>query len=138
MEHKKIRFISILSLSGLGTGLILLYSPVWGWCEKSTFCDTSFLDEGIGQPLILFSLSISLLSIILYFLREEVFRSWARFAKWYLSASVVLLVLGSNQHGGYISGGLNDRESMTWFLAGLFFVISLFLIATKSWKLRGT
>lgn len=136
MEYKKIILRNtLLALAGIVVGVLLLEMLKINSCN-SRFCRYVLVDA-VGIPLIFFSLSVLPLSAILYFLREEVFRSWARFAKWYLIASLVLLVLGSNQHGGYISTGLNDRESMTWFLSGLFFVVSLILIAYKSFRLRG-
>lgn len=138
MEHKKnSRYLVLSSLLGVSGGLLLMYSPLWDWCESVVYCETSFLDEVLAQPLFLFSLSVLICSGILFFLREEIFRSWTRFAKWYLLVSAGVLLFGSFDGGGYISMGLDDRESVTWFLAGFFLFISLVLIVWKWFTLRG-
>ncbi len=95
--------------------------------------------DDIVQVLVVFSAPLILLSLLFFFTKETVFRAWAKFAKIYLSVAAVLIFLStfSNQGGGWIGVGF-DTELTTWWLAGLFLIISLFLIAIKSWKLRGT
>ncbi|MEK7520288.1 MAG: hypothetical protein AAB581_03555 [Patescibacteria group bacterium] len=90
------------------------------------------------EPLFFFSIAIFTISIILYFLREEIFHSWARFTKWYLPLAAILIVFVADSRGGLFIGfgGGFDREGMVWFTAGLFFIISLILIIYKSLKLR--
>lgn len=137
MEYKKkIRLIALFSFFVGGGFMLLLYSPFWEWCDMSSFCDISLLDEGVGQPLFFFSLSVLPLFAILYFLREEVFRSWSRFAKWYLPLAAIAIFLSFGSHGGWGVGNIFDTELVTMWSAGLFFVISLILIIYKSYRLR--
>ncbi len=133
---KKIRLIALFSFFVGGGFMLLLYSPFWEWCDISSFCDILLLDEGVGQPLFFFSLSVLPLSAILYFLREEVFCSWSRFTKWYLSLAAIAIFLSLGSHGGWGVGNIFSTELVTMWSAGLFFLISLFLIVIKSLKLR--
>lgn len=138
--RKKIRLIASFSFFVGGGFMLLLYylldTPFWEWCNGSSFCNTLFLDEGIGQPLFFFSLSLLPTLILLYFLREEVFRSWFRFTKWYLSFAAIAIFLSLGSHGGWGVGNIFSTELVTMWSAGFFFLISLFLIVIKSWKLR--
>lgn len=137
MEYKKkLLLVTILSLAGVVTGLLLIYSPLWDWCEKSSNCDASILDEVVAQPLVLFSFSVFLVSALLYFLREEIFRSWLRFAKWYLPLAGIAILLSRRSHGGWGYPNIFATEIVAMWTAGLFFLISLILIIYKSLKLR--
>lgn len=90
-----------------------------------------------AQILLLYPLVLFVLSLILLLVREEVFRSWARFAKWYLSiATILVLFLGFRSGGGsFLAGSMNfDAELGAWWTAGIFFIVSLIIITMKSWK----
>ena len=100
-----------------------------------------FLDaEAVFQTMFFFPAIISFFSLLLLFCKEQIFRSWLRFTKYYLPIALLLILTSSSGGGGMFAGGLGtgfDREGMIWFTAGLFFVISVIMIAIKSWKLRG-
>ena len=128
-ENKKILLISLLVLL-LGIGLGVLSTPLndFGlyWADA----------EAIIETLVLFPLAIFLISLILLFSHSElIVFSWIRFAKYYLPVAAFLVIITSSDRGGWISIG-PDRESMIWFTSTLFFLISLIIIAVKSWKLR--
>ena len=91
-----------------------------------------------GQTLGVFSITIFLLSLILLFLREEVFRAWFKFARIYIPLTLVFIFLSALSPGGGSWGVGNnfDGEAATWFFSGLFLLISLILIVRKSWKLK--
>lgn len=87
------------------------------------------------MTLSLFSLAILFLMILLAFMKEEVFQSWWKFAKWYLGIAAALIVITPGTGGGGLfigMGGGYDREGMIWFTAGLFFIISIILIIKKA------
>ena len=95
------------------------------------------IDNSI-QTLGFFTLALIVLSLILFFLREQVFHSWVKFTKWYLPIALLLILISSDTGGGLFIGfgGGYDREGMIWFTTGLFLVISLLIIIIKSWRLR--
>ena len=139
MKYKKTIY-SILSSSALGfvIGFFLSDHRVLKWCREYGACNTEILGEYIGVPLLLFSVVFFLLSIIFFFLHEEIFHSWAKFAKIYLPMAAFLIIISafSNQDGGWGVGADFDSELTTWWLAGIFFVASIGIIAWQSWKLR--
>lgn len=91
------------------------------------------------QPLFFLSAVFFIFLIPLYFLKEAIYLSWRKFALWYLPIVGIILMLSSLNSGG---NGFNpgygfDTESLTFFFSGLFALISLLIIAVKSYKLRG-
>ena len=54
----------------------------------------------LGTLIFSFSISTALSLSILYFTREEVFRSWLRFTRWYLSFAAIAILLSLGSHGG--------------------------------------
>jgi hypothetical protein len=92
----------------------------------------------LGALLVFPPMAFILLSI-LYFLREEIFRSWLKLTKWYLPIATVIITWSamSGSSGGWGMPNFFDSESMSWFTAGLFLLISLILIIKKSIQFRG-
>jgi len=103
------------------------------WCQK-------FLDwtDFIGFNMFLFPV-IFFFSAITYKMRDEVFKSWFKFAVCYLIPYIALtiyLTQDSMAGGGYaIPGGAIIAEILLFFLF-IFFVISLCLIISKYKSLR--
>ncbi|MCG2690790.1 hypothetical protein L6249_01830 [Candidatus Parcubacteria bacterium] len=113
---------------------------IFGTVFRELFCSSfdcqDFFDYS-GQFLFLFSVILIVINFSLIFLHKEIFTSWWKFARIYIPVSAILTILsGSGSGGGYI-GLTSDYESTAWFMAGLFFIISLALIIYKSIKLRG-
>ncbi len=93
----------------------------------------NFLVEPLGFGL----LSIIPVLIILLFTKQQVFTTWKKFAIPYIALSTLLLIFAGNSGGGFGFGSIIDsREGISIILSILFFVISIFLIAIKSWRLR--
>ena len=78
------------------------------------------------------------LSIITFFLRDEIFRAWLKFAYWWMPISIFFIFLSANAGGG---GGwgiptILDPEFVSFVFSSLFFIISLLIIITRSFSLR--
>jgi hypothetical protein len=71
----------------------------------------------------------------LYFLREEVYLAWRKFALWYLPIAAILLFIARPSGGGMSLGF--DRESLTFHFSAYFALISILIMFIKSIKLRG-
>lgn len=70
-------------------------------------------------------------------MREEVFRAWFNFAKWWIPISIFLtLIMPGGSGGGFGIPSIFDKEFLAFVLAALFIIISLIIIITKSLKLR--
>ncbi|HLC99349.1 MAG TPA: hypothetical protein VJC11_00100 [Patescibacteria group bacterium] len=92
--------------------------------------------ETMVQVPAFFSFSLFVISLILFFLREEVFHSWKKFAIVYLPLAAVILYATAGESGGGIGVARIDGEIISWFLSGFFLFISILIIGVKSWKLR--
>lgn len=90
------------------------------------------LDEEFGVLLMLFAGISLLFLIILFFMREEVFRVWYKFSIVFLPIAPVLIMLSSPHSGGFIFP--SDREITTAFLPVFFIVASIVIILTKSFR----
>lgn len=71
------------------------------------------------------------ISIALYFLRDEIFRSWIKFIAWWLPLGSLLLVIGLNTSNGFV-GPLFPAQ----FFAFTIISMSGFLFILKSLELR--
>ena len=133
MNKKTVLAISLVGtvVGFLITGLTMLKF----WCGPNGYACWDRL-EFVGNLLLIF-LPAFVFSIITYFLREEVFRAWLRFAYWWIPVSLVFIYLA----GGWSGGGFGipavlDQEFVSLILSGLFLLISLLLIAYKYFASR--
>ena len=80
-------------------------------------------------------------SIVACFLKEDTFRVWARFSIWWIPFASVVNFLVPNDcpvSGGYLPmNSWCDKPLVAPIFAVLFFVISVLIIAVKSYQLRG-
>lgn len=101
-------------------------------CLSNQNCSSLF---GFMYP-ILFALSPLLPLILLtYVTNDSVFQSLKRFLRWWIPISLIILLLTPETTGSAFVSFIG-RGQMAIILASLFTVISLILIAYKSWKLR--
>lgn len=84
-------------------------------------------------------LPVLIITPVLFFVRRETFMAWAIFAAVGFPIMLGGLLYAFNipqSTGGWVSGP-NEAQVASFLLPGLFVIISLILIAVKSWKLRG-
>ena len=96
---------------------------LWGAIESAT-------------PIFFLFLPLFLLSLITYWMREEVFRAWLRFAYWWIPLTILLVLMTEDGSGGFGVPSIITKESVSMIFSGLFLIISLLLIAQKSYQLR--
>ncbi|MDP2655497.1 MAG: hypothetical protein Q8P17_03110 [bacterium] len=134
MSKKKVFWISLV---GTIAAYILVNPLRFGFCR-----DTYTFGESVGcldklAPILglvigLFAIVLLAFSLITYFLREEVFRAWVRFAYWWIPVSIVLIYLAKDSSGGGFGiPNVLDQESVSFILAALFAFISLLIIVWK-------
>lgn len=135
MSYKKKSYWILLgSIVGFIIAVVLTSPSSLGLCPAGDrFCFDPY-DEIIGQPLGIFSVCLFFLSLILLIMHEQVFRVWLKFAVIFLPVAIILIAITPST-----SGSIDpiEREPVTLFLAVVFFVTSLIIIAIKSFRLRG-
>ena len=137
-HRKKMRVLVIVIILGFSIGVILASPEKFGICEQYQYNSCITPLGNIGQPVGMLSLSLLPISLLLLFLREEIYNTWKHFALWFIPLSALLIFLSSDSGSGVISGSgaLLDTEGTAFLLAGMFLFVSLILIAVKWWKLR--
>lgn len=85
-------------------------------------------------PYVLFgSASVFLISLILYFVRKEVFKAWLIFSAWFIPLSYLLVYLapdiGQDYHAPF------DKKLVGYLAVFIFFILSIIIIAVKSGSL---
>ena len=147
---KKVKMLTFVVVTVLFLVGFLLTSDflfnVFGYCpegEGYIFGSESrcfnHLGDSIGQPLLMLSLSLMIITFILLFLRPEIFKTWSKFAMVAIPLGAILIALTPVQSSSGVIAGLGigeDRESVTWAVSILFLLISLTIIVIKSIKLR--
>ena len=136
---KKIKIWTIVSLVAFTLSLIIYYGyDHFAVCDIY-YSECDWIDEVVGQPLTLFSLVMLPILLTLFFLKDQVFAAWQKFALRYLPIAFGLIFLSYFSDSG---GGMGidlfsfDSEQVSWLAASFFLIISLILIIYKSIKLR--
>ena len=134
MEYKKTINKLTITMVVISTISFFLSSPISnGLCSDTDTSCGYLLSDTIGIPAFFFSLVILGLLCILRFMSESVFWSWSRFGALYIFITIILLSLFPVTSGSLIP---LDKKFMSEFLAGLFLIISLILIAYKQFHRR--
>ena len=128
----------LLALLGTVIGYVIIYPEQIGICVLigNPTCYYNSPIFTIGEPLFNFSVVMLITTFVVYFIRDEIFQLWLRFARWWIPLSVLIIAITPTTGHDWALGG-PTREIMSWMMGGLFFFISLLIIAVKSWKLRG-
>jgi predicted MFS family arabinose efflux permease len=87
------------------------------------------------DPLMFSAISIVVLSLFLFFISDNVFKKWLRFAIAWFIVDVVLIALAPTYTGGWMNFG-PTKESVSIWMGVLFVIISLVLIIWQSLKER--
>ncbi|MCK9351564.1 MAG: hypothetical protein WCT49_00620 [Candidatus Paceibacterota bacterium] len=125
---------------------IIPFAPHWfGFCDSFVDyeCKDKFNKYKLFSAIISFASSIIIFGALLVRLRiksKEAFLVWQKFAIIWIPISILLIARAPAQRdcffGGPFCSGF-DREGMIWFTAGIFFIVSIAIIAVKTWKLKG-
>lgn len=122
-------------------GFVPIFPESFYLCSMGVNCyEVTHNYENIGAFISFFSAVFFCLSgLLLVRLKSPaVFLSWKKFALLWIPISAIFVLSASSSGGGSIGiGGSIDREIVTWWFAGLFFIISIIIIIRESLKLQG-
>lgn len=74
------------------------------------------------------------LAFITYFMREEIYKAWFRFARWWIPLSIALIFLSPEYSSDWILP--IEKGSVALTTSILFVCISIIVIALKYWRLN--
>ena len=124
----------VISLISTGLGWYFGDPIGYGLCRLHDTGCGNFYALTLGSPIFFFSVSVLITSFILFFVREDVYKSWRRFAYWAIPISAILLwVAPTSGPGGIGISYLNyTKESASWLVSCAFLAISLWVIVSRS------
>lgn len=118
-------------LIGALTGIAIAYMIDYG----RKFGISREIYKFVAEPLFNLSLSLLIISAIIIFVRDQIFYSWLKFAYWWLSITILLVLIVPTNDGSLLP---ITKEIVSLWMSGLFIFISLVIIVIKSLKLRKT
>jgi len=128
---KKIVLIASVAFSAVFVVSIL--SREIGMCPPYSYSTCSDFSESLAM-LFFPILPLFFFSLVTYFMRDEVFQSWWRFARVWVPVSMIAILLAP----AYASDWMFpvDKGRIAFFTSLLFMIISLILIIRTKWKLQ--
>ncbi|MHB1316562.1 MAG: hypothetical protein ACYCZW_01760 [Minisyncoccota bacterium] len=96
------------------------------WGDGTKYCNYSSFDvpEWVSLMSLFLGGSLFILSIITYKMKEEVFRSWWNFARWWAPVIIVVTFLLENASGGGTLGMGNDFRILIQSILYIILVIT--------------
>lgn len=79
-------------------------------------------------------LSLFLFSLVTYFMREEIFQVWWKFARVWIPLSMIAIILAPSYASDFMFPV--DKGRVAFFASSLFLLTSLILIIRTKWKLQ--
>ena len=77
-----------------------------------------------------------ILSLITYWMREEVYRAWFKFARWWIPLSMVLILISPEYSHDWMYR--IEKGTVAFATSLIFVIVSLIIIITKLASSRGT
>ncbi len=105
---------------------VLNFQWIRTFCYDNDLSCVSF--RALLLPLVLGGLPISIVS---YFLRDEIFQSWIKFIAWWVPVGSLLSIVALNSSGGFIGNFFPSQVFAFTIIA-----MSASLFAIKTWELR--
>lgn len=80
------------------------------------------------------AIPVAILSGLSFFVRDEIFRSWTRFALWWVPLTMFLTLI-SPEYGNALAP--IDKGTVSFGMSAVFVIVSLGIIVVRSVQLRG-
>jgi hypothetical protein len=131
LNKKSILFFSVL---GIVVFTVLISSRQVGICPSYSYSNCASLTESIAEILIP-TFILFLFSLITYFMREEVYRAWTKFAIPAVLISMFLIFITPDSSGGGMGPQLSfGKPDMALLTSAIFFIVSLLIIIVRYLK----
>jgi len=113
--------------------ILSIFSREIGMCPPYSYSTCSDFSESLAM-LFFPILPLFFFSLVTYFMREEIFQSWWRFARVWVPLSMIAILLAP----AYASDWMFpiDKGRIAFFTAVVFVIISLILIVREKLRLR--
>jgi hypothetical protein len=124
----------VISLLGTGIGWYFGDPESYGVCQLNDVSCGNFYAHTLGAPVFFLSFAILITSVLLFFVREEVYKSWRRFAYWAIPIGILILIAAPTSTPGGFGPSMLDftKQIASWLVSGAFLLISLWIIVSRS------
>ena len=126
MTKRKVFYVSMV---GSGLFVVLVLALLYDYCGAfDDICRRAY-----GSVIYLFSsfIPVFLLSLITYKMKEEVFRAWWNFARWFVPIIIAVTYLLNNAPTG---NSLNAKQDATFFFLFILYTIHIITSLTKIFR----
>lgn len=133
---KKVLIVTIML--SIGVWILYLILPT-DWCDTNTICRGVYGNDYLGVIIygcIGFIATVLPFSLITFFLHENVFETWKKFAKWSIPIVLTLMFFITQDTGGSNFFSMDFTLFFLGIIYGLFFLISLAVIAVSALRNR--
>ncbi len=140
--------LTIGSACGVFLSLFLMKTEQFGFCSIKTdpllgaywkcFIGNHGDLYSLGETLFVLSITLLFVSFLVTFVSHVVFNSWLRFAAWWIPLSIILIVITPETGNSWMPLYFIGKGTVTVLMASLFTIISLILIAWKTFAVRKT
>lgn len=120
-----------ISLVGAIIFFASAFSKEVGICPSYNYSSCLNLSNQFSEILLPF-FAVLLLSLITYWMRDEIYQTWFRFARWAVPLSMFLILITPEYSGGLFNP--IQKGSVSFALTTLFFLISLLIILTQYFR----
>ena len=120
-------------------GIGLRYVAIWCIYGINSCFAANFFHKIFGEVIIqlyFFSIIILFPTIVLCFVKRLIFNSWLRFAAWWLPLSIILIAITPETSNSWMPLYFVSKDTVTVLMASIFTIISLILIAWKTFAAR--
>jgi len=120
----------------LAYGYVVINNEKLNLCKSEDGIDVCILHyNSYIDPVMFFSLAVILISLVLFFISDSIFKKWLHFALIWFLLTIILIIFAPVSTGGLMNFG-PTKESVSIWMAFLFIISSLILIAYQKYKLR--
>ncbi len=128
--------ILAFSFGGFVLQIILVlfaYSNLFESCYNNLPCRESFLNLLIiVSPYVHLFVPLFIFSLITYWMREEVYRAWFRFARWWIPLSMLAIFLAPEYSSDWMYP--IEKGTVTFLFSVSFCIISLLIILVRYFR----
>ncbi len=129
------RNVLIVAIGGVIVMFLVANSWKTGLCARENY-DCAFSMVALAASLFIF-IPTMFFSLVTYFMREEVFQSWAKFAIWWVPLTVLLTMAAPNDASQSLpmpsTKGIIDIGMILIFIIASFVIIVTKRAALKRW-----
>ena len=125
---------NVLFLSGIIGGIEISVLVIFLFFGTINFVQNygDYLDNYYSHFLVF--VPVLFFSLITYKLRDEVFDTWVKFAKWWVSGTFIFVLIVPAQDSSLLP---ITKEIVSFFSTGMFTLVSLIIVIATSVALRG-